>query len=124
MSDTDIGARLRYLRTRHGLSQRALAKRAGVTHSTVSLIESNGVNPSVGALKRILDGIPIGLSEFFALEPDRPRQAFYRADELVEIGKGRHLLPPDRREPLRPRPADPEGALRARHRHRPRAALA
>lgn len=88
MSDTDIGARLRYLRTRQGLSQRALAKRAGVTHSTISLIESNGVNPSVGALKRILDGIPIGLSEFFALEPDRPRQAFYRADELVEIGKG------------------------------------
>jgi transcriptional regulator with XRE-family HTH domain len=88
MSDIDIGARLRHLRLRHGLSQRALAKRAGVTNSTVSLIESNGVNPSVGALKRILDGIPIGLSEFFAMEPERPRQPFYQAQELVEIGKG------------------------------------
>lgn len=84
----DVGARLRYVRTRHGLSQRALAKRAGVTNSTVSLIESNGVNPSVGALKRILDGIPIGLAEFFALEPERPGKAFYQAEELVEIGKG------------------------------------
>ncbi len=85
----DIGERLRSLRSRHKLSQRELAKRAGVTNSTISLIESNQMNPSVGALKRILDGIPIGLSEFFATEPERPHQAFFRADELVEIGKGR-----------------------------------
>jgi transcriptional regulator with XRE-family HTH domain len=84
----DVGARLRYVRMRHGLSQRALAKRAGVTNSSISLIEANEVNPSVGVLKRILDGIPIGLSEFFAMEPERPRQAFYQAEELVEIGRG------------------------------------
>jgi transcriptional regulator with XRE-family HTH domain len=84
----DIGGRLRYLRIAHNLSQRELAKRAGVTNSTISLIESNASNPSVGALKRILDGIPIGLAEFFAFEPDRPKKAFYRADELTEIGKG------------------------------------
>src|ERR1041384_4000745 len=84
----DIGGRLRFVRTRHKLSQRSLAKRAGVTNSTISLIESNQTNPSVGALKRILDGIPIGLSEFFALTPDTPKKSFYRADELVEIGKG------------------------------------
>ncbi|WP_052176307.1 cupin domain-containing protein [Paracoccus sanguinis] len=87
-NQVDIGGRLRYLRMRHGLSQRELAKRAGVTNSTISLIESNGTNPSVGALKRILDGFPIGLAEFFAFEPDRPRKAFYQAEELTEIGKG------------------------------------
>jgi transcriptional regulator with XRE-family HTH domain len=84
----DVGARLRHVRMRNGLSQRALAKKAGVTNSSISLIESNEVNPSVGVLKRILDGVPIGLSEFFALEPERPRKAFYEAQELVEIGKG------------------------------------
>ncbi|MGH6776710.1 MAG: cupin domain-containing protein [Bradyrhizobium sp.] len=83
----DIGGRLRFVRLRHRLSQRELAKRSGVTNSTISLIESNQMNPSVGALKRILDGIPMGLSEFFAIEPERPRKAFYRADELTEIGK-------------------------------------
>ncbi|MGO4713792.1 cupin domain-containing protein [Bradyrhizobium sp. 2TAF24] len=87
MSD-DIGNRLRSLRIWHNLSQRELAKRAGVTNSTISLIESNRTNPSVGALKRILDGFPIGLAEFFSFEPERPKQVFYRADELVEIGKG------------------------------------
>ncbi|ABC94323.1 putative transcriptional regulator protein, MerR family (plasmid) [Rhizobium etli CFN 42] len=84
----DIGSRLRHLRIAHKLSQRELAKRTGVPNSTISLIESNASNPSVGALKRILDGIPIGLAEFFAFEPERPKKAFYAAQELVEIGKG------------------------------------
>ncbi|MBY2915439.1 cupin domain-containing protein [Rhizobium leguminosarum] len=84
----DIGNRLRHLRIAHKLSQRELAKRTGVPNSTISLIESNASNPSVGALKRILDGIPIGLAEFFAFEPERPRKALYAAEELVEIGKG------------------------------------
>ncbi len=85
----DIGNRLRFVRIQHNLSQRELAKRAGVTNSTISLIESNSSNPSVGALKRILDGIPIGLAEFFAFEPGKPKKAFYAAEELVEIGKGK-----------------------------------
>ncbi|QCI67856.1 cupin domain-containing protein [Phreatobacter stygius] len=88
MTAIDLGSRLRFVRLANNLSQRELAKRAGVTNSTISLIESNTTNPSVGALKRILDGIPIGLSEFFAIEPDRPRQVFYSADQLTEIGKG------------------------------------
>ncbi|NDW03936.1 cupin domain-containing protein [Jiella pacifica] len=84
----DVGGRLRYLRMARGLSQRQLAKKAGVTNSTISLIEANATNPSVGALKRILDGLPIGLAEFFAFEPERPQRVFYQAEELVEIGKG------------------------------------
>nr|WP_294645415.1 cupin domain-containing protein [uncultured Aureimonas sp.] len=84
----DIGGRLRQLRLAHGLSQRQLAKRAGVTNSTVSLIEANATNPSVGALKRILDGLPVGLAEFFAFEPALDARVFFRMDELVEIGKG------------------------------------
>jgi transcriptional regulator with XRE-family HTH domain len=80
---------LRYLRLRSQLSQRELARRAGVPNSTISLIESNQMNPSVGALKRILDKIPIGLSEFFAFEPERSTKVFYQSDELVEIGKGK-----------------------------------
>ncbi|WP_407525854.1 cupin domain-containing protein [Methylobacterium oryzisoli] len=89
MTNDEVGARLRYVRTLHGLSQRALARKAGVVNSTISLIESGQTNPSVGALKRILDAVPIGLAEFFSFEPARTEQAFYAAEELVEIGKGR-----------------------------------
>lgn len=88
ISGVDVGGRLRQCREAAGLSQRALAKRAGITNSTVSLIESNSTNPSVGALKRVLDAIPIGLAEFFAIEPDQDRSPFHLADELIEIGKG------------------------------------
>ncbi len=87
--DLDIGYRLRFLRSRHGISQRELAKRTGVTNSTISLIEANRTNPSVGALKRVLNGIPIGLAEFFAFEPERSVKTFFRQAELVQIGKGR-----------------------------------
>jgi transcriptional regulator with XRE-family HTH domain len=66
-----------------------LAKRARVTNSTISLIESNKINPSVGALKRILDGIPIGMAEFFALKPKDSKKVFYQSTELAEIGKGK-----------------------------------
>lgn len=84
----DLGARLRHLRRRLGLSQRELARRAGVTNSSISLIESGRSNPSVGALKRILDGAPISLAEFFALEPASPKKVFYSEAEMTEIGKG------------------------------------
>jgi transcriptional regulator with XRE-family HTH domain len=88
VADIDIGGRLRQVREAANLSQRVLAKRAGITNSTISLIEANKSNPSVGALKRILDAVPIGLSEFFSLEPEGIRTPFFRAADLVEIGKG------------------------------------
>lgn len=88
MVNEDVGSRLRYVRHLHGVSQRALAKRAGVVNSTISLIESGQTNPSVGALKRILDAIPISLGEFFMLEPGRNSTIFFNKDELTEIGKG------------------------------------
>lgn len=87
-SGIDIGGRLRQLRESAGLSQRALAKRADIMNSTISLIEANRMNPSVGALKRILDAIPCGLAEFFAAQPKPEGGPFFRARDLVEIGKG------------------------------------
>lgn len=87
-NDLDLGGKLRRLRTAANLSQRALARRAKIANSTISLIESNDANPSVGQLKRILDAIPIGLAEFFALDAAPDESFFHRADELVEIGKG------------------------------------
>ena len=87
MSD-DVGQRLSAIRRLHGLSQRALARKCGVTNATISLIESGTVSPSVGSLKRILDGIPIGLAEFFGFPLEDQERVFFAADELVEIGEG------------------------------------
>ena len=84
----DLGVRLRFVRTARNLSQRELAKRTGVTNSTISLIESGDMNPSVGTLKRVLDGIPVTLGEFFSLVPEGDEKIFYRANELLTFEQG------------------------------------
>ena len=82
----DVGTHLRAIRQFHGLSQRELAKRAGVTNGMISLIEQNRVSPSVSSLKKVLDGIPMSLADFFTMDLPLPPQVFYGRDELTEIG--------------------------------------
>jgi transcriptional regulator with XRE-family HTH domain len=86
----DVGLRLQSIRKLKGLSQRELAKRAGVTNSTISMIEKNSVSPSVSSLKKVLGGIPMSLVEFFspAEEQEGQVQVVYRADELTDIHSG------------------------------------
>lgn len=82
----DVGERLRSVRTMYGLSQRELARRAGVTNGLISLIELNRVSPSVSSLKKVLDGVPMALAEFFTLDATVVPQIFFETDELTEIG--------------------------------------
>lgn len=84
--DFDVGARLKQIRELNGLSQRALAQRAGVTNGTISLIEQNRTSPSVSSLRKVLQGIPMSLAEFFASdELPPPEQIFFRGHELIEL---------------------------------------
>src|SRR6202011_4542556 len=82
----DVGSHLKAVRQMYGLSQRELAKRAGVTNGLISLIEQNRVSPSVSSLKKVLDGLPMSLAEFFTLDLGAPPQTFFAVDELVELG--------------------------------------
>ena len=82
----DVGERLRNVRVTFGLSQRALARRAGVTNGLISLIEQNRVSPSVSSLKKVLDGVPMTLAEFFTLDMAAAPKAFFGAEELTELG--------------------------------------
>ena len=73
MNDTDsaqnsnnkVGIRLKLIRETYGISQRELAKRAGVTNSSISMIELGQVSPSIQSLERIISVIPIRLADFF-----------------------------------------------------------
>lgn len=86
--EKDIGVRLKALREKLGLSQRRLARTSGVANATISQIESGSLNPTVGMLKKVLDGIPVSLSEFFADDFEVTEKVFFAAHELVEIGEG------------------------------------
>ena len=84
----DVGAQLKAVRTMHGLSQRELAKRAGVTNGLISLIEQNRVSPSVSSLKKVLDGIPMSLADFFTIEQIEEPEVFFTRDALTDLGSG------------------------------------
>lgn len=86
--DQDIGYRLKAIRTRLGISQRHLARVSGVANATISQIEAGRLNPTVSMLKKVLDGIPMPLSEFFADDFEQADRIFFRADELTEIADG------------------------------------
>jgi transcriptional regulator with XRE-family HTH domain len=84
----EIGRRLREIRTRLGMSQRQLGRISGVANATISQIESNKLNPTVSMLKKVLDGIPISMSEFFSENAEFAERIFYRVDDLTKIADG------------------------------------
>lgn len=70
-----LGAALLNLRTLSGLSQRELAKRAGLTNSVISTIEQGKVSPSVCSLAKLLSGLGLSLAEFYALDNSGHKEA-------------------------------------------------
>ena len=86
--DQEIGIRLHQIRSRKKLSQRQLARQSGVANATISQIEAGKLNPTVGMLKKVLDGIPMSLAEFFGDGPEVRERVFFRAEEFIEIADG------------------------------------
>ena len=82
-----IGNRVRELRRRRQLSSRELAARAGVSHSTISLIERDRMSPSVDTLGAIVEALGTTMVEFFTgLTVLHDHGPVYRPDDFVEIG--------------------------------------
>lgn len=78
----DFGTRLKYIREYNGLSQRELAKRAGVPHSSISMIEQGTNSPSINSLAKILGGIPMSIAQFFSCDLSLLSQQVFRASDL------------------------------------------
>jgi transcriptional regulator with XRE-family HTH domain len=78
----EIAVRLQKVRKIYGLSQRELAKRAGVTNSSVSMIEQGRVSPSLSSLEKLLKGIPMNLKDFFSIDFDDRTDCFFRGYQM------------------------------------------
>jgi transcriptional regulator with XRE-family HTH domain len=85
----EVGKQLRAVRTAFGLSQRELAKRAGVTNGMISLIEQDRVSPSVGSLQKILAAFPMTMAEFFTRDMRGRDSVVFRASEMPDVGTGK-----------------------------------
>lgn len=81
----DLGARLKDLRTRRGLSQSELAKLVGVTASTISQVEGNQITPSLPALFKMAEVLGVAAGAFFQDRGSRAERMFFSAGSAVEI---------------------------------------
>jgi transcriptional regulator with XRE-family HTH domain/KaiC/GvpD/RAD55 family RecA-like ATPase/quercetin dioxygenase-like cupin family protein len=87
-SQTDLGLRIKELRTRQDLSQKELAVMVGVTPSTISQIESSTIYPSVPALIKIAQILNVEIGSFFRDRNDS-------AGSIVFTGSGSKVNFPD-----------------------------
>jgi transcriptional regulator with XRE-family HTH domain len=87
-SDLAVGARLKVVREKAGLTQRELAKRSGVANATISLIEQEAHAPSLASLHRILGAVPISIADFFAIPTSQKNVLFYDAGDLAVVSRG------------------------------------
>jgi transcriptional regulator with XRE-family HTH domain len=60
-----LGERLRTVRSERDLSQRALAKLAGISSNSVGLIERDEISPSVATLQNLATALGVRVSYFF-----------------------------------------------------------
>jgi len=84
--DFNVGVRLRELRLAAGLSQRELAKRAGVPNGQIAMVEGNKSSPSVASLRKILDGLSMTLADFFNEGPPRNEaKVFFSSHDFLDL---------------------------------------
>ena len=59
-----LGKNIKQLRKKHNLSQEQLAKKAGITYSTLIKIESGANdNPTIKTVTKIADALIVGLDD-------------------------------------------------------------
>ena len=79
----DLGDRLKALRLQKGFSQTELARRVGVTPSTISQIESNLIFPSLPALYRMAEILATEVSSFFGESLRKVRKTTFSKAEAL-----------------------------------------
>ena len=82
------GSRLIRIAPRH-VAAPSGAESQGLRTRRFSQIEAGRLNPTVSMLKKVLDGVPMSMSEFFLSIISKSLTAFFfRAEELTEIADG------------------------------------
>ncbi len=76
-----VGRNLRELRTKRGLSLRALAELSGLNVNTLSLVENGKSSPSVGTLQQLAQAMEVPITTFFETGQIEKRVVFTPADQ-------------------------------------------
>lgn len=88
----EIGEIITLIRSQLRMSQRSLAKRAGVPQATISRIETHNFEPNVSTLKKILDAMECDLLITCVPRRDtetiRKKQAQVKAEKKIDYLQG------------------------------------
>lgn len=66
----EVGAKIKYLRLKRGMSQEALALSCDMNPAFLGHVERGMRSPTLNTLQRICDGLSITLTELLLTEPD------------------------------------------------------
>ena len=80
-----VGARIRLLRQRCGISIRQLAERADVTPGIISCIERGKNSPSISTLSKVLGALGTDLQAFFGGNGDAPQGPVFPRGQMKSI---------------------------------------
>ena len=81
---SDVGQRIRQLRTEQKISQNALAKRAGIAQATLNAIEADTKNPSVETVRLLAVALGSTVSELMG-EVRNPSSISPRDHQLLTV---------------------------------------
>jgi transcriptional regulator with XRE-family HTH domain len=87
----NVGRRLLSLRELYGISQRELAKRAGVPNSAISVIEHGKSSPSISSLEKVLAGFPMSVQQFLNVRVDETTLHIYGKEGSAGIFDEQHI---------------------------------
>jgi len=85
MTEVNVGASLRAIRTEQGLSIRALAEKSGLNANTLSMIENSKTSPSVSTLQRLAAALRVPITAFFELGRERQSVVFQRVGQRRRV---------------------------------------
>jgi transcriptional regulator with XRE-family HTH domain/KaiC/GvpD/RAD55 family RecA-like ATPase len=103
----DLGAKIKAVRKKQGLSQKELAEMTGVTPSSISQVEKNLIYPSLPALFRLAESLSVEVGSFFDGSANLQNRCVYSGNEGVnatfnklpkDAVDGVQLLPPDMKD--------------------------
>lgn len=93
MSDEiDIPARLQALRKTWGLTQRDLARRTGLSHTTIAKIERGEISPTIASLQKIASSFRLPVTALIDGNADEPERIFFKSEDLTVVALGKHTI--------------------------------
>src|SRR5215831_4928698 len=93
MGDTlNVPGRLRAIREARGLTQRDLARRTGISHTTIAKIERGDISPTIATLQKIVAGLNLPVTALIAAEEDESGRIFFKRENLTVFPFGKYTM--------------------------------